>query len=97
MLAELDRQVTDYAIAQKVNRIADLDGLNTAVKGWIAENGLSERQGKTVHFRGDAVNAQRGVLRDAAEELGQIERPPMLVVNNDNRKYVLRWGDGTPA
>lgn len=43
------------------------------------------------------VAERRALIEAAADQLGQKPRPPVLVVNNDNRKYVLRWDDGTPA
>jgi hypothetical protein len=85
MRAEVIRQVEDYAIAHKVNRVAALDKLYTDIDAWIEEHSLTERTvrwdedgnevGEVLRFRSDAVNALRGVLKDAATELGQLPRP----------------------
>jgi len=79
MRTEVIKQVEDYAIAHKVNRVAALDKLYTDIGAWIAENSLTETTygegGTTRRFRADAVNALRGVLKDAATELGQLPRP----------------------
>jgi hypothetical protein len=82
---EVVKQIEDYAIASKVNRIAALDKLYGEIDVWLEEHSLSERTvrwdedgnevGETIRFRADAINALRGVLKDAATELGQLPKP----------------------
>jgi len=79
MREKVAEAVEDYHIAHKVNRIAALDKLYTDIGSWIKENSLTETTygegGTTKRFRADAVNALRGVLKDAATELGQLPKP----------------------
>lgn len=88
MRVEVIKQVEDYAIAHKVNRIAALDKLYRLMDAEVDEDGLAVteirheyRNGEQVaevetrDFRGALVREIRGVLKDAADELGQIPRP----------------------
>jgi len=88
MRTEVIKQVEDYYIAHKVNRIAALDKLYRLMDAEVDEDGLAVtevrheyRNGEQVaevetrDFRGSLVREMRGVLKDAADELGQIPRP----------------------
>lgn len=82
--AEVTRQVEDLAIANKVNRLMILEDLVDKSQVWLAEHTLSETTtrfdedgnivGETIRYRSDAVNAIRGLLKAAAEELDQLPR-----------------------
>ncbi len=77
---EAERQVQDYAIASKVWRVKELDSLYNDVSQWIAEHGFTETSvrydrdgnevGRTERLRADALAQVRGLLDDAAKELG---------------------------
>ena len=96
--AEIERQIVDYAIASKVNRIRELDALYTEIRSWLGEHSLSEKTyseggGVTIKLRSDAVAALRGLMRDAASELDQLPRGNNI--NIDNRTQILiRQVDG---
>ena len=105
VIAEVERQITDYAIAHKVNRIAGLQALADKVEAYINDRGLVERTVTTTEqaeivrerFAREVAAELRAIYRDAAEELSDIARPPTVVITNDNRHYELTWQDGTPA
>ncbi len=107
MRAEIVRQVEDYAIAQKVNRIASLDALHGEIEEWLAEHTLTERSvrydkdgnevGETLRFRGDAVNALRGVLKDAADEMGQLPQRAGDTYNIDKAIIVREYSGFAPS
>ena len=90
--AEIERQIVDYAIASKVNRIRELDALYQEIRSWLGEHSLSEKTyseggGVTIKLRSDAVAALRGLMRDAASELDQLPRGNNI--NIDNRSVTL--------
>ena len=84
VVERIEREITDYAIAQKVNRIAALDDICQRIRQEVEEYGLAvteveydssgkeERRIETRNFRASLVRELRGVMRDVAEELGQL-------------------------
>lgn len=88
-VAEVERQITDYAIANKVNRIADLDMLRSMALKELEESGYAweeqTRYGSKRKVSG-AVQALQEADRQAAEELDQLPRGN---VNIDNRTQVM--------
>lgn len=106
LVAEVERQIEDYAIAHKVNRIAGLDALAQKVQAWIDERGLLERSVVTTdnaeivreRFAREVSAELRAIYRSAAEELAQLPRPAEAAVNvNVGVGFSLTWHDGTPA
>lgn len=89
---EVARYSADKAIADKVWRISEAQRAHDEVDAWLAENGLSETTkrydrdgnvvGETVRFRKDALDLQRQLRRDVAEELGQLPKNADVTVNN---------------
>ncbi len=77
---DADRQVESYAIAHKVFRIADLDALYNRSLDFLSQQGFSEqverfnRDGEVVsrtnRFRDTTMAQLRGLLDDAAKEMG---------------------------
>lgn len=101
LVAEVERQIIDYAIASKVNRIADLDNLrNMAILelrqsgyAWdeISKNGVKRKVS-------GAVSDLKDTLKQAAEELGQLPRPADQAINvNIGVAVALAWSDGSEA
>lgn len=88
--SEVERQITDYAIAQKVNRIAGLQALADQVQAVIDDRGLIERQITTTEhaeivrerFARELPAEMRAIYHAAAEELAQLPRPDVHVQNN---------------
>jgi len=89
MVEAVEKQITDYAIASKVNRIAALDRLLGGMEREVADYGLIEDSEDGRYFRDKLVKEIRGVLRDAAEELGQMPKTAAVELN-DNRTYILQ-------
>lgn len=102
VVAEVERQIKDYAIASKVNRIAGLDALRQRVENWVEERGLVELQ-ETTHESGAVtvrerfareVSAElRALYRAAAEELDQLPRGN-LTIDNRTQVMLVRHYDG---
>lgn len=77
---EVGRQVTDYAIASSVFRVRELDSLYNKVMTFLAEQGFAERitrynrdgevVSQTDRVRDTTIAQIRGILDDAAKELG---------------------------
>jgi len=84
------KQVEDYAIAHQVNRVAELQFLYDLTRNEVDEFGVTiverriETQGKgddaietvieTRDYRASLVKEARGLLHQAAEELGQLPK-----------------------
>lgn len=105
-VAEVERQITDYAIAQKVNRIAGLQSLADRVHALIDDRGLLERtvtSGKDwesvrERFARELPAELRAIYKAAAEEMGDLPRPTDQSINvNVGVALALQWSDGTPA
>ncbi len=77
---EADRTILTYAIAHRPYRIAQLDSIFHETTQWLADQGYSEKTqrfdrdgnvvGETTRFRSDALAQLRGLLDDAAKEMG---------------------------
>ncbi len=83
-------RLTDYSIAQQVDRIAELQWwydrtIEEAKAHGVAE---SDEAGMRI-YKATMVKEARGLLRDAAEELGQIKQPAKNEIT-DRRTYVLQ-------
>jgi hypothetical protein len=90
VVEQLEKQITDYAISQKVNRIADLDNLrNMAILELRATGYAWDEIGKNGVKRkvSGAVADLKDTLQRAAEELDQLPRGTNI--NIDNRSVVL--------
>ena len=80
--AQIEREVTEYAIAQKVNRIAGLDQLASEIRAVIDERGLIERTTTTTEnaeivrerFAREIPAELRAVFHAAAEEMDQLPK-----------------------
>lgn len=80
MSLKVEKAVEDYAIASKAHRIGELARLYDDVTAWIGEHGYTESTvrydrdgnevGRTERLRADALAQIRGLLADAALELG---------------------------
>ena len=89
MRAQVQALARPFSIAEKVNRIAEYAETLDMVNGYIAEHGLEERSkrydkegnevGETIRFNAPVVAQKRGLLRDVAEELGQLPRPEVNI------------------
>ena len=102
---EIVRQVTDYAIANKVNRIAELQHLFELTRQEVDEYGITAVETRTEtdgdketvivtrDYRSGLVKEARGILRQVAEELAQLPRPETNV-NIDNRQIIVRYVEG---
>lgn len=96
MIAELAKQEW---IGNKQERLRKIASLYFMVEAAITEQGVKTAELKTVHpdgtqetvrWNGAALIQQaRGLLRDAAEELGQIERPAQ-VHNTQINQFLIR-------
>lgn len=99
--AEIERQIIDFAIANKVNRIAELQHLYDMTRKEVDEYGITiveerteyDRDGsstviKTRDYRSSLVKEARAILSQVAEELDQLPRGTTQV-NIDNRVQVL--------
>ena len=85
-VAEVERQITDYAIAHKVNRIAELQHLYDLTRQEVDEFGITVVEQRTEmndgketvivtrDYRSGLVKEARGILRQASEELDQLPR-----------------------
>ena len=107
LVAEVEKRIEDYAIAQKVNRIAGLDALSRQVQAWIDERGLMERSEITTEnavivrerFAREVSSELRAIYRAAAEELGHLPKSEpganggVAVAVQVN----LKWGDDDNA
>lgn len=102
MREEVARQVSDFAIAHQVNRIAGLQALADQVQAVIDERGLIERTITTTEhseivrerFARELPAELRAIYKDAATELDQL--PNGTTVNIDQRKVIIRSYDGWP-
>lgn len=87
VVGEIVRQISGNAIADKVNRVAELQQLYDATCEYLAAEGLvaveDTRHGHRRTYRGDAVRTAAALLRQAAEELDQLPRAG-ITVNNQN-------------
>lgn len=106
VVAEVERQITDYAIAHKVNRIAGLQSLAEQVQAVIDDRGLIERTITTTEnaeivrerFAREISAELRSIYRATAEELAELPRAPDVSVNvNVGVAVALAWSDGTQA
>lgn len=106
MSAEVRRQVEDFAIASKVERIATLQRLADDVTAYLDDRGLMERtvtttkDGATIErerFAREVAAELRAILKDAADELGQIPRPSDQINVNVAVGVQLVWQDGDQA
>lgn len=98
-----NRRVADYIVANQVDRIAELQWWYDKTRAEVAEHGITveevitsgdkESTITTREYRATLVKEARGILRDAAEELGQIKQPAKTEVN-DRRTYVLQLVNG---
>lgn len=102
LVAEVERQVTDYAIANKVERIAGLDSTAQLVRQWIEERGLVELQevqtadGATItreRFAREVSAELRALYKAAAEEMDQLPRGS-VVIDNRTQVMLVRQYDG---
>ncbi len=85
-----NRRLADYSIAQQVDRIAELQWwydrtLEEAKAHGVAE---SDETGMRI-YKATLVKEARGILRDAAEELGQIKQPAKQEIST-HQTYVLQ-------
>jgi hypothetical protein len=83
VVKEVERQVSDYAIASKVNRVAELQHLYDLTRAEVDAYGITivetrtETRGdtETVYvtrdYRSGLVKEARGILDQVSEELGQ--------------------------
>lgn len=76
------KSVTDYAIADKAERIAGLQAIADQLTTEIATNGAIDRNAVTGQRSTPVVRELRATYRDAAEQLGQLPRPEVNVQNN---------------
>lgn len=86
VVAEVERQITDYAIASKVNRIAELQHLYDLTRQEVDEFGITVVEQRTEHddgketvivtrdYRSGLVKEARGILRQVSEELDELPR-----------------------
>lgn len=102
VIAETERQIIDYAIASKANRIAGLDWLANEVKAVIDDRGLIERTVTTTEnaeivrerFARELSAEMRAIYRAAAEELAQLPRPDVNIDNRSVTTFTLNFGTG---
>jgi len=103
IVAEVERQIIDYAIANKVNRIAELQHFYDLTRKEVDEYGIivvetrTETDGEGVHatttvietrdYRSSLVKEARGILRQVSEELDQL--PRSSTINIDNRTQIV--------
>lgn len=106
VVEQVEKQITDYAIAQKVNRIAGLQALADRVHSVIDDRGLVERtvtSGKDwesvrERFARELPAELRAIYKAAAEEMGDLPRPADQSINvNVGVALALVWNDGSPA
>lgn len=106
VVEEVVKQVADYAISQKVNRIAGLDYLAQQVRAVIDDRGMIERQVTTTEhaeivrerFARELPAELRAIYKAAAEEMGDLPRPADQSINvNVGVAVQLVWSDGSPA
>lgn len=80
MRVEIEREVSQFAIAHKVNRIAMLQRLADDVTAYLDDRGLMERSVTTTkdgaeivreRFAREVAAELRAILKDAAIEVGQ--------------------------
>lgn len=103
--AVVTKQVEDYAIAQKVNRIAELqwwydrtreeadrDGLTIVEQVLTVSKDGVETTTITKDYRAAMVREARALLSDAADELGQKPRPEQH--NTVNVGIIVRQIEG---
>lgn len=103
--AAVEKVKTDW-IADRAARIAKLQGLYELAEAEVTEYGItivekrteSDDGKETVYemrdFRGQMVKEMRGILRDAATELGQIVPPPRDGISID--KAIINIMRGSP-
>jgi ParB-like chromosome segregation protein Spo0J len=103
MRAEVIKQVEDYAIAQKVHRIATLQRLADDVTAYLDDRGLIERStmttkdGTTIErerFAREISAELRAILKDAADEMGQLPQRAGDTYNIDKAIIVREYGGG---
>lgn len=86
LLERIEAETSDYAIAHKVQRVADLDYLRTEWVKELRERGMvwdeDTRHGTKRHVSGAAVEL-RAVLKQAAEELDQLPRAGVNITNQN--------------
>ena len=96
------RATVEVAIADKAERIRRLGHHADELEAVLEKYGYmwAEPHGeKRTVLRAPVglIKELRGLLRDVAEELAEIKRPPLVQVTVDNREYVLTWDDGESA
>ena len=89
MRAEVIEQAQQFLIADKMFRIGALDGLFQQMAEEARAYGIVETGEDGRYFRDKLVNQMRGVLKDAAEELGQIT-PPDKNPTGPMREIIMR-------
>ena len=97
--ARVERQVEDYVIAHKINRIAGLDQLAREVRAYIDEHGLVERSVVTTEnaeivrerFAREVSAEMRALYRAAAEELNQLPKPTSGDTFNIDKAILVRY------
>lgn len=111
IVAEVEQAIRDIAIQDKTERLRELGRIYVKCADALDEYGVMITEERTSYtrdgdpselivtrkFNGGLIKEMRGVLRDVAEELNDIARPPVVSITNDNRKYVLSWDDGAEA
>ncbi len=99
------RRLEDHIIANQVDRIAELQWWYDKTKAEVAEHGITVEEVEVVsspsktddktttistrEYRATLVKEARGILRDAAEELGQIKQPAKQEIST-HQTYVLQ-------
>lgn len=94
-------QLTGRAITEKAERIRRLSALYDGMQAIVDERGLmaedvkwigdteSGREVKVQRFDAGLVREMRAVLREVAEQLGQIPRPPINVSNTQEVRVII--------
>lgn len=111
--AEVAKQTTDYAIADKVNRIAELQHWYDLTRQEADEFGITvvERvftmEGKgddakevvteTRDYRASLVKEARGILHQVAEELAQLPKPSVNIDNRSVNVFSIQIDDGSDS
>lgn len=105
-IEEIERQITDYAIANKVARVAELQHLYDVSRKEIDEYGVTIVETRheyakgeevavieTRDYRASLVREARGILHQAAEEMGQLPKAADVTVNID-KALLVRYVEG---
>lgn len=88
------REISELAVTEKAERIRRLSALYDGMQAIVDKQGLliedvkwigdaeTGREVKVVRFNAGLVQQMRGVLRDIADELGDIPRPAINIQTN---------------